>query len=237
MTDGLPQPESGDLGRYLEDTITIDWQTPSVTETGRRLVEGVESPEARVERIFAFVRDEIADSFAIETDVRTCRASEVLRERTGVSHAQSHLLAALLRFAGFPTGFCHARLRDPERPDRFVLHGFNAVHWAPLGASRSRETRTGGAATGGAPTGGWIYLDATGRERSREPESGGAPGSVRESACRFEPPWQLACAPDVERGETFLPWIHRRPARRIVELLERAPSLDAIRRSLPDAID
>jgi hypothetical protein len=82
----------------------------------------------------------------------------------------------------------------------------------------------------------WVYLDAAGRGRSHEPESGRAPGSARESACRFEPPWQLTCAPDVARGETFLPWIHRRPARRIVELLERAPSLDAIRRSLPDTI-
>jgi transglutaminase-like putative cysteine protease len=157
MIERLPQPESGDLGRYLEDTITIDWQTPSVTATGRRLVEGVETPEARVEWIFRFVRDEISDSFDIETDVRTCRASEVLRERTGVSHAQSHLLAALLRFAGFPTGFCYARLRDSERPDRFVLHGFNAVHWAPIGASRTGETRTGRIATPEPPTGGWIY--------------------------------------------------------------------------------
>ena len=229
MSGRLPEPESGDLGRYLEDTITIDWQTPSVTETGRRLVEGVGTPEAQVERIFGFVRDEIVHSFGIasgiasDIDPRTCRASEVLREGAGVCHAQSHLLAALLRFAGFPTGFCYARLRDPERPDRFVLHGFNAVHWSP--------------------TGGWIYLDAAGRWRPREPEMGRAsgpgpgPGRAAESGCRFEPPWQLGCAPDVERGESFLPWIHRRPARRIVELLERAPSLDAIRRSLPDTID
>lgn len=232
MSGRLPEPESGDLGRYLEDTITIDWQTPSVTEAGRRLIAGIERPEARVERIFAFVRDEIAHSFDVQTDARTCRASEVLRERTGLCHAQSHLLAALLRFAGFPTGFCYARLRDPERPDRFVLHGFNAAHWTPTGGAA-----IGGAAIGGAPTGGWIYLDAAGRGRSREPGPERTSEGEPDSACRFEPPWQLACAPNGERGETFLPWIHRRPARRIVELLERAPSLDAIRRSLPDAID
>jgi len=221
MSGRMPEPESGDLGRYLEDTITIDWQTPSVTETGRRLVAGVGTPQARVERIFGFVRDEIRHSFEIETDARTCRASEVLRERTGICHAQSHLLAALLRFAGFPTGFCYARLRDPERPDRFILHGFNAVHWA---------------ATAGAATAGWIYLDAAGRRRASGPGSDPAPVPKPESACRIELPGLLACRPDLDRGETFLPWIHRRPARRIVELLERAPSLDAIRRSLPDAL-
>jgi len=241
MSGDLPQPESRDPGRYLEDTITVDWQTPSVMEAGRRLVAGIGSPEARVERIFCFVRDEIAHSFEVETTARTCRASEVLRERTGLCHAQSHLLAALLRFAGFPTGFCYARLRDPERPDRFVLHGFNAVCWAPVAGGATGRTPVGEDAAAIGATGGWIYLDAAGRWRPRG--SGSEAASVRaslpvpESACRFESPWPLACAPDVDRGERFLPWIHRRPARRIVELLERAPSLDAIRRNLPDAIE
>ena len=28
MAEGMPEVETDDLGRYLEDTITIDWQTP-----------------------------------------------------------------------------------------------------------------------------------------------------------------------------------------------------------------
>jgi transglutaminase-like putative cysteine protease len=201
---GLPEPESADLGRYLEDTITIDWQTPVVMEQGRALVAGRETPEARVRAIFAFVRDEIRHSLDHADPVPTCSASQVLRARSGLCFAKSHLLAGLLRFAGFPTGFCYMRLADDERPGRFVLHGFNAVYWAP------RD--------------GWIFMDARG---ARDGVTTGV---------RFAPPWSLAYAPDPARGEGFLPAILRRPGRRIVDLLERAPDFEALRRNLPDAL-
>lgn len=224
----LPIPESNDLGRYLEDTITIDWQTPSVSHLARRLLAQAVSPEAGIERIFRFVRDEITHSFdldpasgaAEDSEVSrasraaegvdpkllvrgiSCRASEVLALGHGLCHAKSHLLAALLRFAGHPTGFCYVRLVDDERPGRFVLHGFNAFYWAP--------------------TGSWIPVDARGNRREIASE------------CRFEAPFSLAYVPDVELGEAFLPWISRRPGKRVIDALERAPSLDALRRNLPD---
>lgn len=214
----LPVPESGDLGRYLEDTITIDWQTPAVADCARRLLADAATPEAGIERIFRFVRDEIAHSFDRESggapaagggpgpqrDV-ACRASEVLRIGHGLCHAKSHLLAALLRFAGHPTGFGYARLVDEERPGRFVLHGFNAVFWAP--------------------TGRWVLLDARGDRAGIATE------------CRLEPPFSLAYVPDQERGESLLPLLFRRPGRRVIETLERAPSLEALRRNLPDRLD
>lgn len=200
----LPVPETGDLGRYLEDTITIDWQTPPLMDQARVLLEGVEDNELRVERLFAFVRDEIAHSLDVPTEQSTCRASEVLRERTGLCYAKSHLLAGLLRYAGFPTGFCYARLASSEHPGRFALHGFNAVYWRPAE--------------------GWIYLDARG---DREGVA---------TSCRFEAPWSLAYWPDVERGESFLPFVYKRPAKRIVDLLERAPDFEAVRRNLPDSL-
>ncbi len=197
----LPRPESDDLGRYLEDTITIDWQTPIVSEKARELLEGLENPEDRVRALFEFVRDEIRHSNDHDDPVATCSASSVLRERTGLCYAKSHLLAAFLRFAGFPTGFCYVRLENDQRPDAFVLHGFNAVYW-----NASEE---------------WIFLDPRGNT-----------GDI-ESEVRFEAPWSLAYAPDPERGESFLPAIHRRPSKRIIDLLERAPDFEAIRRNLP----
>jgi transglutaminase-like putative cysteine protease len=204
----MPEPESSDLGRYLEDTITIDWQTPEVMASTKELLEGASDAEERVERLFSFVRDEIAHSldgpYEAEPPARTCRASEVLKERTGLCYAKSHLLAGMLRIAGFPTGFCYVRLADSDRIGRFVLHGFNAVYWQP-------DAR-------------WIYLDARGDN-----------DNVR-TRCRFEAPWSLAYPPDAERGEAYLPFIYRRPAKRIIDLLERAPSFDAIRRNLPDSI-
>ncbi|MCA9505109.1 MAG: transglutaminase domain-containing protein [Spirochaetaceae bacterium] len=204
VSAALPVPESDDLGRYLEDTITIDWQTPSVSELAGRLVAGIEDPEERVRRLFAFVRDEVDHALDVETEVLTCRASEVLRERVGLCYAKSHLLAAMLRYAGFPTGFCYVRLASDAAPDRFVLHAFNAVYWKPVDD--------------------WIFLDARGGR------AGAAIG------CRFRGPFELLAWPDADRGEAFLPTIHRRPARRIVDLLERAPDLASVRRHLPDSI-
>lgn len=215
----MPAPETDEIGRYLEDTITIDWQTPLVSEQARSLLEGADSAESRVRVLFEFVRDEIADALEVDTGSEaeadrthapaaaaraTCRASEVLTERTGLCYAKSHLLAGLLRYAGYPTGFCYARLASETEPERFALRGFNAVHWTP--------------------TDRWIYLDA----------GGGRLGSHAE--CRFEPPFSLARAPDPGAGESFLPFIYKRPAKRIIDLLERAPDLATVRRNLPDAI-
>ena len=200
----MPEPESDDLGRYLEDTITIDWQTPAMMSTAKDLLEGLTEPEDRVRRLFEFVRDEIDHSFDIETNTQTCRASEVLEKRTGLCYAKSHLFAGFLRYAGFPTGFCYVRMADDERPGRFVLHGFNAVYWTA--------------------TSSWIYLDARGNRDEIDTE------------CRFEAPWSLAYWPDAEAGESFLPFIYKRPGKRIIDLLERAPSFDSVRQNLPDSI-
>ena len=200
----MPIPETDELGRYLEDTITIDWQTPDVMSTARMLLDALEEPEARIRRLFTFVRDEIADSLDTPTAARTCRASEVLRERTGLCYARSHLLAALLRFAGFPAGFCYARWRDDDRPGRFVLHGFNAVY---LAAKKD-----------------WVHLDL-----------GCGSGGMR-TECRLSAPWSLARWPDAEAGEAFLPFIYKRPGKRIIDLFERAPDFEAVRRNLPDAL-
>lgn len=239
LSTPLPVPETDDLGRYLEDTITIDWQTPSVTDLARRLLaearaEAEESDLAsarrQIERLFRFVRDEIVHSFDLseadharlaERDIPgfapgfarrgvAGRASEVLALGHGLCFAKSHLLAALLRQAGHPTGFCHVRLVDDERPGRFVLHGFVACLWPA--------------------TGGWILLDPRGN-RGRP----GEPGAI-ESECRFAPPYSLAFVPDPARGEALLPFIAKRPGRRIVDLLERVPDRAALARSLPDTL-
>ncbi len=204
MTEAMPEPESGELGRYLEDTITIDWQTPTMMSTAKTILETRTEPEDRVRGLFNFVRDEIDHSLDVETEVQTCRASDVLKERTGLCYAKSHLLAGFLRYAGFPTGFCYVRTRDSERPGRFVLHAFNAVYWSSSGS--------------------WIYLDARGNREGVETE------------CRFEAPWSLAYWPNPQEGEGFLPFVYKRPGKRIIDILTRAPSFEAMRRNLPDSI-
>ena len=96
------------------------------------------------------------------------------------------------------------RIVDGDRAGQFVLHGFNAVYWAPSAS--------------------WIFLDARGNREEALTE------------CRFEAPWSLAQRPDAEQGESFLPLIYKRPAKRIVDLLERAPSFYAVRRNLPGSL-
>lgn len=229
----LPVPETSDLGRYLEDTITIDWQTPAVSQQARALLSQAATPAEGIEAIFRFVRDDIRHSFDLGADLDphldpdvtsasrraalegmdaqrlrrgvSCSASEVLALGHGLCYAKSHLLAALLRFAGHPTGFCYVRLVDDERPGRFVLHGFNAVYWPPSAS--------------------WILLDARGNR-----------GEIA-SECRFEAPFSLAYVPDPELGESLLPGILKRPGKRVVDALERAPDLEALRRNLPDRVD
>lgn len=58
----------------------------------------------------------------------TACASDVLKFKTGICHAKSNLLAALLRSQGIPAGFCfqHLTLADDESKG-YCVHCFNAV--------------------------------------------------------------------------------------------------------------
>lgn len=120
-------PEREGFDRYLEDTIVVDWQTPTVLEKARGLVEGLDAEQDRVNTLFTFVRDEISHSLDANSDAVTCNASHVLREGTGLCYAKSHLLVALLRSCGIPAGFGYQRLRQDTPASRFALHGFAAV--------------------------------------------------------------------------------------------------------------
>ncbi|HTO50769.1 MAG TPA: transglutaminase-like domain-containing protein [Burkholderiales bacterium] len=127
------RPETESWNGYVEDTIVIDWQTPAVRETARRLAGAEAGDEAKARACYAFVRDEIAHSADAGHDALPCRASEVLAARTGIGFAKSHLLAALLRASGVPAGFCYQVVRRGEDEAGTVLYGFNGVYLASLG--------------------------------------------------------------------------------------------------------
>lgn len=63
----------------------------------------------------------------------TCRASDVLKYKTGYCFAKSHLLAALLRANNIPAGFCYQRLSINDNGEPYTLHGFNAVYLPEIG--------------------------------------------------------------------------------------------------------
>jgi len=120
--------------RYLAETPEIDFSEPSiqrlVAESGWLSLPEVE----RVRQAFEFVRDEVPHSWDVQATVVTCSASEVLASMTGICYAKSHLLAALLRAMGIPSGLCYQRLVLFDDPaDGYSLHSLNAAYLSELG--------------------------------------------------------------------------------------------------------
>ena len=97
--------ESNDLNDYLRITEIIDWNNPNVLSKAKEIIGGVTDNITKIKLLFEWVRDEIQHSKDINSDIVTCTASEVLRTGTGICYAKSHLLAALLRANGIPSGF------------------------------------------------------------------------------------------------------------------------------------
>jgi transglutaminase-like putative cysteine protease len=126
-------PESDDLNDYLVSDTIIDWQTPAVRQKALELTRSLSDEVTKARCLYEWVRDTIPHSNDAGLDIVTCTASEVLYHGTGICFAKSHLLAALLRAADIPAGFCYQVLRfDPPLDNEPVLHGFNAIYLATL---------------------------------------------------------------------------------------------------------
>ncbi|MER8183496.1 transglutaminase family protein [Kitasatospora sp. NPDC094015] len=127
----LLRPASPDLADYLAADDVIDHHHPQVRALALRL-RG-DSVESGARAAFEYVRDEVAHSADAGRWSGAHRASDVLAAGDAICHGKAHLLAAVLRAQGVPTGLCYQRLE--------VLHGLVAVHW---------------------PGGGWVRLDPRG---------------------------------------------------------------------------
>jgi len=112
---------------FLKSTEIIDWSHPSVAAKAQELSKGATGAEQIARRCFEWVRDEIEHSSDFKRNPVTCCASEVLANKTGYCYAKSHLLAALLRANGIPSGLCYQRLSIDDTGAAFSLHGLNAV--------------------------------------------------------------------------------------------------------------
>ena len=138
-------PESDDLSDYLASSDIIDFDDAEVQKTLQRL-QSISNDESELAKnIYEYVRDAIPHSFDIDGIIVTCRASDVLRYGEGICFAKSHLLAALMRSAGVPAGFCYQKLVfDDNDPNYKTLHGLNAIYLKNLNK--------------------WIRLDARGNK-------------------------------------------------------------------------
>lgn len=121
------------MKEYLKVSEVIDWQHPNITECAEKIALGCDTPMAISKACFEWVRDEICHSFDYQMNPVTCRASDVLKYKTGYCYAKSHLLAALLRANQIPAGFCYQRLSLDDKGAPHSLHGFNAIYLAEIG--------------------------------------------------------------------------------------------------------
>lgn len=121
------------MHRYLAPSKYIDFDAPEVKALAASLAAHANSESELVRSSFEFVRDEIRHSSDFKLNPVTCKASDVLRHKTGYCYAKSHLLAALLRANGVPTGLCYQRLSVTGKGAPYCLHGLNAVYLDGVG--------------------------------------------------------------------------------------------------------
>ncbi|MGP1387312.1 MAG: transglutaminase-like domain-containing protein [Thainema sp.] len=121
------------MEQYLQVSEVIDWQHPDILACAKQITAECETPTAIAQACFEWVRDEIHHSVDYQMNPVTCRASDVLRYKTGYCYAKSHLLAALLRANQIPAGFCYQRLSINDNGAPYSLHGFNAIYLPEIG--------------------------------------------------------------------------------------------------------
>ncbi|WP_067983741.1 transglutaminase-like domain-containing protein [Nocardia caishijiensis] len=125
MTQQSWVPEARSPQAYLDGDSIIQLDDDAVTAVARDLRRTAPDDVDFARAAFNWVRDEVDHSYDIQDPRVTLTAGEVARERVGLCYAKSHLLTALLRSAGIPTGLCYQKLTDG---DGHVLHGLVAVH-------------------------------------------------------------------------------------------------------------
>jgi len=122
-----------DLNKFLEASSYINWKDPKIKELSDSLAVQVSSENALVKICFEWVRDNIKHSAEYKLNPITCKASDVLKHKTGYCFAKSHLLAAILRANAIPTGLCYQRLSLDDVGAPYSLHGLNAVYLKEFG--------------------------------------------------------------------------------------------------------
>lgn len=114
---------------YLKSTEIIDYHDSAIQTLAMQLAQNSRDDMQIAKNCFIYVRDEIRHSGDYHDNITTCKASEVLRRKTGWCYAKSHLLAALLRANGIPAGFAYQRLSCSEyKKDIYCLHGLNWIY-------------------------------------------------------------------------------------------------------------
>ena len=132
---------------YLRETECIDFGNPLIQEKVRQLKELSDSNFDYVKRAYEFVRDDIPHSWDIKAEVVSRKASEVLKNKTGICWTKSCLLSALLRANEIPSGISYQLLTraDEDASEGYIIHALNTVYikelnkWIRLDARGNKE--------------------------------------------------------------------------------------------------
>jgi transglutaminase-like putative cysteine protease len=117
------------IADYLKPAPLVESTDASIGAFVDMRLAGYDPVEA-ARRAFAFVRDDVAHSWDIQSRRVTRSAVDTLAFREGICYAKSHLLAAMLRRTGIPAAICYQRLTldDPDDSAGHVIHALNAVY-------------------------------------------------------------------------------------------------------------
>ena len=121
------------IKQFLEPSKYIDWDNNNIKELAKLLASDSVGDELIAKKCFIWVRDNIKHSSDYKLNPVTCKASDVLKHKTGYCYAKSHLLAALLRANNIPAGICYQRLSINDDGKQYSLHGLNAIYLKKYG--------------------------------------------------------------------------------------------------------
>lgn len=134
------------MQKFLKETDIIDYSNKDIQKLAKSLSADCKTDIDVAKNCFEYVRDKINHSGDYKDNTTTCKASDVLKYKTGWCYAKSHLLASLLRINNIPTGFCYQRLSCSEyKKDIYCLHGLNAIYlqdygWYKIDARGNKES-------------------------------------------------------------------------------------------------
>ena len=78
------------MNQYLQHDAIIDWQHPTILKVAQDLAGSKQQSTEIARSCFKFVRDEIEHSGDYRRNQTTCKASDVLTNKTGWCYAKSH---------------------------------------------------------------------------------------------------------------------------------------------------
>ena len=118
-----------DLSEYLKETNCIDFSNLLIVQKVDALKSASSDKLDYIERAYKFVRDEIPHSWDAKLPVVSKKASDVLKNKTGICWTKSCLLAALLRANKIPSGISYQYLtRADDASDGYIIHALNTVY-------------------------------------------------------------------------------------------------------------